>query len=253
MGDLRPNRSKILVSVRNPHEAALAAANCDIVDLKEPANGPLGAVGHDVADTCMSVLPAETPVSLALGELVHNSADTHDFKHIAQFANKHNSRSIYVKMGLSQLDGDESWQGEWLSMMDLLPPSVKRVVVAYADNVAARSPDVMSLMRFAIEVKADAFLIDTYDKRGGHLFDHISEQQTDTIITTLGRAGVPVALAGSITVDLIETYCGRCPDIWAMRGAVCDGGRVGQLSVKKIEMIKTVIANHQSTDQPFKV
>ena len=253
MGNLRSNRSKILVSVRNPHEAALAAANCDIVDLKEPANGPLGAVGRDVADACMSVLPAETPVSLALGELVHNSVDIFDFDHMIQLANKHNSRSIYVKMGLSQLDGVESWQCDWFKAMSQFPPGVKRVVVAYADNAAACSPDVLSLMRFAIDVKADAFLIDTFDKRGGHLFDHVSEKQTDTIITELAQAGVLVALAGSITADLIETYCGRNPDIWAMRGAVCDGGRVGQLSAKKIGMIKTVVANHQSTDQPFTV
>jgi dihydroneopterin aldolase len=59
-----------LASVRDAAEAELAlAAGADIVDLKDPATGALGALAPDVIATCVNQVGARAPVSATIGDL----------------------------------------------------------------------------------------------------------------------------------------------------------------------------------------
>src|SRR6187549_3128457 len=61
---------RLLVSVRNATEATAAlAGGADIIDAKEPLNGPLGAVSSDVLHRIASTVGNAAPVSAALGEI----------------------------------------------------------------------------------------------------------------------------------------------------------------------------------------
>jgi len=61
---------RLLVSVRNASEAGSAlAGGADIIDAKEPLNGPLGAVSSDVLHRIASTVGNAAPVSAALGEI----------------------------------------------------------------------------------------------------------------------------------------------------------------------------------------
>src|SRR5204863_1296953 len=63
-------RMKLLVSVTDAAEARLAVAGgVDIVDVKNPAEGSLGAPAPGVIEQVRREVPAELPVSVALGDL----------------------------------------------------------------------------------------------------------------------------------------------------------------------------------------
>ncbi len=66
---------RLLVSVRNSEEAAVAlAAVVDLIDVKEPRSGSLGAATVDVIDGVLRLVNGHRPVSVALGELVDSAA-----------------------------------------------------------------------------------------------------------------------------------------------------------------------------------
>ena len=61
---------KLLVSVVDAGEArAAAAAGADIVDVKNPAEGSLGAPSPAVIAAVRAAVPAELPVSAAIGDM----------------------------------------------------------------------------------------------------------------------------------------------------------------------------------------
>ena len=61
---------RLLVSVTDAEEARIAVdAGVDIVDVKNPAEGSLGAPGPGVIERVREVVPSERPVSAAIGDL----------------------------------------------------------------------------------------------------------------------------------------------------------------------------------------
>ena len=61
---------KLLVSVVADAEARLAiAGGVDVVDVKNPTEGSLGAPAPAVIEAVRRVLPAELPLSAAIGDL----------------------------------------------------------------------------------------------------------------------------------------------------------------------------------------
>ena len=68
MNDPRP---RFLASVRDRHEARLAAAlGADVIDLKEPRHGALGAVARDEQRAILAALGEQRPVvSATVGDL----------------------------------------------------------------------------------------------------------------------------------------------------------------------------------------
>jgi len=58
-----------LASVRDPAEAELAlGAGADIVDLKDPGEGALGALSPDAIADCVSLVAGRAPVSATIGD-----------------------------------------------------------------------------------------------------------------------------------------------------------------------------------------
>src|SRR5205807_1071510 len=61
--------ARLLVSVRSPDEALAAIkGGADIIDVKEPAHGPLGRADAAVWRAVREAVPPSIPVSVALGE-----------------------------------------------------------------------------------------------------------------------------------------------------------------------------------------
>jgi len=59
-----------LASVRDAEEAELALhAGADIVDLKDPAQGALGALPPDIIAACVKQVAGRAPVSATVGDL----------------------------------------------------------------------------------------------------------------------------------------------------------------------------------------
>jgi uncharacterized protein (UPF0264 family) len=55
-----------------------------------------------------------------------------------------------------------------------------------------------------------------------------------------------MAMAGSLDAERIRKLAPLVPDWFAVRGAVCDGGRTGTVSEAKVRELKAIIAELQT-------
>src|SRR5687767_5792708 len=90
---------QLLVSVRSADEVEPAlAGGADIIDAKEPANGPLGAVSRAALAELVSQVPSNTQFSLALGDVT--SAE-HAIATITQLELPARQAMTYLKLGFA--------------------------------------------------------------------------------------------------------------------------------------------------------
>jgi (5-formylfuran-3-yl)methyl phosphate synthase len=211
-----PRRSGLLVSVRSADEAAAAlAGGADLIDVKEPARGPLGAADLDVIRDVVQCVAERAPVSAALGEWVEPGAP--DWRAVAELG------VAYLKWGLAGFD--QARFDELLERKSLCPPTTKMVPVAYGDWQRAHSPSPQALADLAVRGGFAAFLLDTWGKDASTLLDWIPRPDVEALTRFLQSAGVSVALAGSLGLNEIEHLLPAQPNWFAVRGAVCSGGR----------------------------
>jgi len=207
---------QLLVSVRSVTEAEAAlAGGASLIDVKEPARGSLGRADDAVIAEVIRFVASRRPVSAALGELIDNPAP---------FAGTGLS---YAKWGLAGWGEDDSWRRELKAAAKRLQETdatCRAVAVAYADWRRAQAPPPEMVAAFVREHRWQAFLIDTWHKDGTTLLDWLSLAEADRLCRA---GGVRVALAGSLGLGEVATLRVVEPDWFAVRGAVCRGGRRG--------------------------
>jgi (5-formylfuran-3-yl)methyl phosphate synthase len=224
---------KLLVSVRSAAEARAAlAGGADLIDVKEPARGAMGSADVSVIRGVLSDIGGRVPVSAALGEWL----DGHDW-HVPDGL-------TYAKWGLA---GRSTLSSDTLLQIRTTCHALFPVLVAYADNERANSPDPDLLADAAIRYHFPAFLIDTAVKDGSTLLDWVEPAALARIRFRLADAGVPLALAGSLAEPAIRKLAALEPDWFAVRGAACDGGRMGEVSADRVRRLREVIADAAGT------
>lgn len=221
---------RLLVSVRNASEARAAlAGGADIIDAKEPLNGPLGAVSSDVLHTITATVGNTAPVSAALGEIC--DADVVDRAVAARQAGV-----TFVKVGFAGMRRRQRLEDDVLTLARAArPPAL--VLVAYADFDLADAPPPADILTIAAHIKPAGVLLDTYDKDGLGL---TSLMHACTLATFVSRAKTSagfVAIAGKLTLEDIETVHDTDADVIGLRGAACDGGRGGVVTSARVRAL----------------
>src|SRR5262249_42920291 len=141
----------LLVSVRNTAEAEIAVrAGADLIDAKEPAHGPLGAVDNAMLHEIVAAVGGRTPVSAALGELV----DWQPGRAVTLPAGLH-----FVKFGLAQCCRRSDWPDLWRRTLSALPKDSATVAVVYADWLAAQAPQPREIIALAPQLGCAAILV----------------------------------------------------------------------------------------------
>src|SRR5262245_33182985 len=124
--------TRLLVSVRSAAEARIALEfGAELIDVKEPARGSLGAPDPQVADEVVHEVAGRFSVSVALGELVSATGLPQALLRRVQ----------YVKYGLAGCANRAEWTDCWRMAIERLPSSASPVAVAYADWRTAHAPD----------------------------------------------------------------------------------------------------------------
>jgi uncharacterized protein (UPF0264 family) len=211
-------RTGLLISVRSAEEAAAALdAGADLIDVKDPTKGPLGMAHHETVAAVIEAVGGEVPVSAALGEW---SPD------VLTAAHWHLELPLtYVKWGLSGYKGGAAWGEELLETRRQVPAGVEVVAVAYADWEKAGTVPPAEVARFAKRFRYRAFLLDTFSKDGRTLLDWMAPAEVAELVAGLKRGGVRVAVGGSLKLEQIKQLKNVAPDWFAVRGAVCAGGK----------------------------
>jgi uncharacterized protein (UPF0264 family) len=127
--------------------------------------------------------------------------------------------------------------------------SSQAVAVAYADWRRADSPLPEEVCSFACSHACGAFLLDTWRKDGTTLLDCLTPSEVDRLCRTCRKANVRVALAGSLNVAQIVLLQASKPDWFAVRGAVCAGGRREQaIDAAAVERLVKLVNTLPATD-----
>ena len=221
-------RPGLLVSVRSAAEALAALdGGADLIDVKEPSRGPLGAADRNVVMDVVLAVDGRVPVSVALGEWANYSAGPLP------------GGVTFAKWGLSGLGGSLT-----STLRDIRnhEGGARPVLVAYADHERASSPPVPAVVRAACEWRFPAFLIDTAVKDGTTLLDYLNLVALAQLRARLAAAGVRVAFAGSLDLGAIRRLLPLTPDWFAVRGAACVGGRDGSVTADQVRQLRTLIS-----------
>jgi uncharacterized protein (UPF0264 family) len=226
---------KLLVSVRSAAEAEAAlAGGADLIDVKEPKRGSLGAADARTLAAVLTTVAGLRPVSAALGELRESF-----WKGPPALPGL-----AYVKWGLSGFRGHAAplWQWELTCAVRRLAEvnaGCKAVAVAYADWERAEAPPPDEVLALAAELRLGAFLLDTWGKDGRTLLDWLPAAEVARLCERGRAAGLPVALGGSLGPAQLAALAAARPDWFAVRGAACcngdrsaavEAGRVRQLA-----------------------
>ena len=234
---------KLLVSVVDAGEAvAAAAAGADIVDVKNPAEGSLGAPSPAVIAAVRAAVPDELPVSAAIGDMP-------DLPGTAALAALGAARSgaTFVKVGLWGVATEPAavalLRAVRAGVADV--PGTVVVAAAYADaqRVAHAPLPPQRLVRAASAAGVGVCLLDTAVKDGRGLLDWLSPDALTALVDEAHALGLEVALAGALRAEDLPVVRATGADIVGVRSAACgDGRRSGSLEAARVRALRAACA-----------
>jgi uncharacterized protein (UPF0264 family) len=234
---------KLLLSVRSAPEAALAlAAGVDLIDVKEPLRGPLGAAASETIDEILRLAGRSAATSVAYGELLQCELNggLRDPRGGTRF--EATLWPDYVKVGLSGCASISDWPRRWGELLESMHPRATPVAVIYADGNRANSPPPAEIVAQARQLKHAAVLIDTYDKRGPGLLRLCSLAMVQALIDEVHASHMEIAVAGQLTLDDALAVAPLKPDYIGVRGAVCRPDRNGDIDPQALSAWRRAIA-----------
>ena len=234
---------KLLVSVVDADEArAAAAAGADIVDVKNPAEGSLGAPSPAVIAGVRAAVSPELPVSAAIGDMP-NLPGTAALAALGAAR----SGATFVKLGLWGV----STEAEAVALLRAVRagvadvPGTVVVAAAYADaRRVAHAPLAPELLpRVARAAGIRVCLLDTAVKDGRGLLEWLSPDALTALVAEAHAAGLEVALAGALRAEDLPVVRATGADIAGVRSAACGGGRrSGPLDPERVRALRSACA-----------
>ena len=214
---------KLLISSADEKEATEAVAGgADIIDVKNPKEGALGASFPWVTKRIKQIAPANIEVSCAIGD-VPNLPCAVSLAALGAATTGVN----YVKVGLYGVKTKEEavyLMQNVTKAVKMFNPAVKVVATGYADAERIGAVDPLFVPAIAREAEADVAMIDTAIKDGKNLFTYLTIGQLGRFVSAAHAYGLKVALAGSLSKDDLPAVYDLGADIMGLRGAVCTSG-----------------------------
>lgn len=214
---------KLLVSPMDEKEALEAiAGGADIVDVKNPKEGPLGASFPWVIKKIRDLTPKNIEVSCTIGDLP-NLPGTASLAALGAATLGVN----YIKAGLYDVKNKDDAVVLMRSVtkaVKMFDSSIKVVATGYADAADVDAVNPLLVPSIAHASNCDVAMIDTAVKDGKNLFDHLSSQQLQVFVDEAHSFNLKAALAGSIKKEHIPILHTLGADIIGVRGAACTNG-----------------------------
>jgi uncharacterized protein (UPF0264 family) len=217
----------MLASVNSLAEALLVeAAGVDIIDLKQPAHGALGALDIVTVAEIVRRLQPDSCVSATIGDLPMQPAL------IVPAVQAMAATGIdYVKIGFFP-SGD--WQACIDSLQVLAGQGVALVAVLFADT----QPD-FAIIDVLAKAGFRGVMLDTADKQLGSLTRLMSSDELERFVDRVASAGLLSGLAGSLRTEDVAGLLQLGPDYLGFRGALCrQHSRTAQLDVTQIDKLR---------------
>lgn len=226
--------TRFLASVTNLYEAsALLAAGVDIIDIKDPHKGALGAVEAGTICDIVQNVAGQVTTSATIGDLPL------DPDHIScAVDNMQNTGVDIIKIGI---------------FSDLVPANILqiikkhtndgcRIVLVYFADLKPRLDD------FSILKDAGVYgvMLDTADKTKGSLRTFINDDILKNFIIQAKSSGLLTGLAGSLKLADIQPLLKLNPDYLGFRGALCNKHqRINTIDMQSVYNVRAMIPNER--------
>jgi len=228
---------QLLVSPSSLEEAKYSLS-ADIIDVKRPAEGSLGANFPWVIRS-IKALAGNKPVSAAIGDFSPKPGTAALAAYGAACAG-----ADYVKIGLFFSDPDDARSVIQAVVGAIKPefPEKTVVIAAYSDYERLNTISPFDMAQIAAEEGADVSMVDTGQKDGRSTFEFMDESQLTDFTRENRRLNMKTALAGSLKFDDLPLLRRIDPEIIGVRGMVCGGDRSGVINPalvgKAIDLIR---------------
>ena len=233
---------KLLISPQNKQEAAYAiAGGADIIDVKNPTEGALGANYPWVIRQIREITPKNIEVSCTLGDVGNHPGAVSlaalgaaslgvDYIKVGLFGVKTIEEAVFLVQNANRAAKECN-------------PQVKVAVAGYADAKSIGAINPLQIPEIACKAKAEVAMVDTYIKDGKSLFDYLSSQQLIGFVKDAHDCGLHAALAGSLRKQDLPVVATLGTDIAGLRGAACTGNNrlAGQISRDKVAELVEVV------------
>jgi uncharacterized protein (UPF0264 family) len=226
----------------NEKEALEAiAGGANIIDVKNPKEGALGANYSWVIKRIKEVTPNNVEVSCTLGEVGNLPGS------VSLAALGASSLGVdYIKVGLYGIKTSE----EAIFLLQTVSraakecnPKIKIAVAGYADAAKIGTINPLMIPEITHKAQVDVAMIDTSIKDGKNLFDYLSQRELKKFVDSAHGFGLKAALAGSLRAQDLPVIYSLGADIAGLRGAACTSGNrvTGQITRKLVgELVEAV-------------
>ncbi|MGB9151449.1 MAG: (5-formylfuran-3-yl)methyl phosphate synthase [Burkholderiales bacterium] len=221
-----PHRTKLLASVMNLEEAQIALdGGADIIDLKNPLAGALGALPLDDIRTIVKMINRQRPVSATIGDLPMEPEII-----CAAVEATANTGVDYIKIGFFKSENLR----DCIAALSPLAQKHKLIAVLFADQ----QPD-FSLLDDLAKAGFHGVMLDTADKQNGSLSNHIQVIDLIEFILQSCKHDLLCGLAGSLRIGDVKEMLELKPDYLGFRSTLCQGSvREQKLSMGKLKTLK---------------
>ncbi|ABN57498.1 MULTISPECIES: (5-formylfuran-3-yl)methyl phosphate synthase [Methanoculleus] len=221
---------QLLVSPSSIEEAK-SSLSADIIDVKKPSEGSLGA-NFPWIIRGIKEIAGKKPVSAAIGDNEYKPGTAA----LSAYGAAH-AGADYIKVGL-MFDGEDRAR----EVIEAVTTAVKHefpekyvVIAAYADFARMGTISPLAIGSLVADAGADVAMIDTGIKDGKSLFEFMDEE---TLIRFVGQnqdLGLQTALAGSLKFEDLDALKRINPEIIGVRGMVCGGDRSTTVRAELVE------------------
>ena len=213
-------RLKLLISPANVQEASEAiAGGADIIDVKNPHEGALGANFPWVIRQIKEIVPKNVQVSCALGDVPNLPGSVSlaalgaaslgvDYVKVGLYGCKTTEEAVYLLQNVNKAAKGCN-------------PKIKVAAVGYADAKRTNLLDPRQIPEVASKAHVEVAMLDTGVKDGKNLFNHLSAEQLKKFVDRSHQLGLEVALAGSLRKEDLPVVYRLGADIAGLRGAAC--------------------------------
>lgn len=222
--------TKMLASVNSLAEARIVLALAvDIIDLKQPEQGALGALSAKAVKTIVQDVAGRIPVSATIGDLPMQADII--YQATLQMAK---TGVDFVKIGFFP-DGDSS---AVIRKLANISPQQKLIAVLFADAL----PD-LAILNALKTAGFAGVMLDTMYKDQGSLVKVLPDSVLQHFVTACKKQNLLSGLAGSLRLSDIALLLTYQPDYLGFRGALCiKQQRTAKLDALAVQQVKQAIA-----------
>ncbi len=242
----------MLISPLDEQEAReVIAGGADIIDVKNPKEGSLGANFPWIIKAIRAATPNNLEVSCTIGD-VPNLPGTAALAALGAASTGVN----YVKASLYNLKTQEEAADLMRSVSKAVKDydsTIKVVAVGFADAHRIGSVNPLLVPQIAQTAACDVAMLDTAVKDGKTLLDFLSTKQLAGFVAEAHGFGLQAALAGSLRKEHLPALCGLGADIVGLRGAACNSGdRLnGRITQQNVAALVQALKKAQPASEGF--